>query len=52
MRAMKELWIKKQEDICEDYRVGDLSYIDALDRLVQMGFKDKEAAELLEEVSS
>ena len=43
---MKELWIRQQEEICDDYALGIISEEEALNKLVQMGFDPLEALDL------
>ena len=52
MGAMKDLWIKLKEDICEDYRLGLISQQEAIEKLVDMGFGPYEALDLIEEAVS
>lgn len=48
MGAVKEMWIARQEEICDQYCAGDLTYPEAIDSLVRLGFDPHEAANLLE----
>lgn len=48
MGAVKQMWMDEQERVFDQYRVGELTYPEAIQALIRLGFDPHEAANLLE----